>query len=125
MLSNFEILVWELENILAKFWLQKGHEKKGIHWCQWKHMCRSKDEGGIGFRSMVSLIFPYWQNKTGGLLTTQILYFHECLKQSISQIMTSLTRDWGIQHMEKYLGDGWYFGKRALLKCGYRYECYN
>ncbi|KAH1131818.1 hypothetical protein J1N35_003196 [Gossypium stocksii] len=42
----------ELENIVAKFWWQKGHGRKGIYWCQWKYMYRSKEEGGLSFRSM-------------------------------------------------------------------------
>ncbi|KAA3454975.1 reverse transcriptase [Gossypium australe] len=42
----------ELEAIFAKFWWQHGKKKKGIHWCQWKVMCRSKEEGGMGFRDM-------------------------------------------------------------------------
>ncbi|KAA3486780.1 reverse transcriptase [Gossypium australe] len=44
-------LCGELERIIANFWWQKAHGKKGIHWCQWQLMCRPKDEGGICFRS--------------------------------------------------------------------------
>ncbi|KAA3477127.1 RNA-directed DNA polymerase [Gossypium australe] len=36
----------KLENIFY------GKKKKGIHWCQRKFMCRSKEEGGMGFRNM-------------------------------------------------------------------------
>ncbi|KAG8478940.1 hypothetical protein CXB51_028941 [Gossypium anomalum] len=42
----------ELEGSFEKFWWQKGYGKKGINWCQWNHMCQSKEEGGMGFRSM-------------------------------------------------------------------------
>ncbi|KAK8341379.1 hypothetical protein V6Z12_A08G162600 [Gossypium hirsutum] len=45
-------LCGEIENICARFWWQKGHGKRGIHWCQWKHLCRPKEECGMGFRSM-------------------------------------------------------------------------
>ncbi|KAA3467670.1 reverse transcriptase [Gossypium australe] len=38
-------LCGELENIFAKHWWQHGKKKKGIHWCQWKFMCCSKEEG--------------------------------------------------------------------------------
>ncbi|KAA3481446.1 reverse transcriptase [Gossypium australe] len=31
---------------------KKGAGKRGIHWCQWKLLRRSKDEGGMGFRNM-------------------------------------------------------------------------
>ncbi|KAA3484776.1 reverse transcriptase [Gossypium australe] len=42
----------KMESIFAKFWWQKGKGRKGIHWCQWAHLCRSKSEGGLGFRNM-------------------------------------------------------------------------
>ncbi|KAA3455485.1 reverse transcriptase [Gossypium australe] len=42
----------ELERIIANFWWQKAYGKKGIHWCQWQYLCRSKEEGGMGFRSL-------------------------------------------------------------------------
>ncbi|XP_052490847.1 uncharacterized mitochondrial protein AtMg00310-like [Gossypium raimondii] len=42
----------EFDNLVARFWWQKGKGKKGIHWCQWEFMCRPKEEGGMGFRNM-------------------------------------------------------------------------
>ncbi|KAA3467328.1 reverse transcriptase [Gossypium australe] len=45
-------LCGEIERIITNFWWQKAHGKTCIHWCQWQHMCQSKDEGGMGFRSM-------------------------------------------------------------------------
>ncbi|KAA3473892.1 reverse transcriptase-like protein [Gossypium australe] len=42
----------EFENIMAKFWWQKGHGKKGIHWCAWRKLCILKENGGLGFRNM-------------------------------------------------------------------------
>ncbi|KAA3472533.1 reverse transcriptase [Gossypium australe] len=42
----------DLESIFAKYWWQRGKNKKGIHWCQWKFICRPKEEGGMGFRNM-------------------------------------------------------------------------
>ncbi|KAA3475053.1 reverse transcriptase [Gossypium australe] len=42
----------KMESIFAQFWWQKGRGRKGIHWCQWAHLCRSKNEGGLGFRNM-------------------------------------------------------------------------
>ncbi|XP_052478837.1 uncharacterized mitochondrial protein AtMg00310-like [Gossypium raimondii] len=42
----------DMESIFAKFWWQKAHGRRGIHWCQWKYLCRSKENGGLGFRDM-------------------------------------------------------------------------
>ncbi|MFQ6656781.1 hypothetical protein Gotur_026737 [Gossypium turneri] len=32
---------------MAKFWWQKRYGRKGIHWCEWSHMCRLKEEKGM------------------------------------------------------------------------------
>ncbi|KAA3474990.1 reverse transcriptase [Gossypium australe] len=42
----------ELERLIAKFWWQKGHGKRGIHWCAWKELCIAKEQGGLGFRNL-------------------------------------------------------------------------
>ncbi|KAA3460445.1 reverse transcriptase [Gossypium australe] len=42
----------EIESIFARFWWQKGPGKRGMHWCQWRFLCSSKEEGGVGFRRM-------------------------------------------------------------------------
>ncbi|KAA3460843.1 reverse transcriptase [Gossypium australe] len=41
---------WKV-NLLIFLW-QKGKGRKGIHWCHWSHLCRPKNEGGLGFRNM-------------------------------------------------------------------------
>lgn len=30
----------ELESLVARFWWQKGHEKRDIHLCEWKQVSR-------------------------------------------------------------------------------------
>ncbi|KAA3473632.1 reverse transcriptase [Gossypium australe] len=47
-----ESLCGELENIFARYWWQHDKGRRGIHWRQWQFMCRSKEEGGMGFRNM-------------------------------------------------------------------------
>lgn len=42
----------DLESIIMKFWWQKSHGKRGIHWCAWKVLCIAKDKGGLGFQSL-------------------------------------------------------------------------
>ncbi|KAA3466233.1 reverse transcriptase [Gossypium australe] len=37
---------------MARFWWQKGHGRRRIHWCAWSYMCRLKEKGQMGFRSM-------------------------------------------------------------------------
>ncbi|XP_016707787.1 uncharacterized mitochondrial protein AtMg00310-like [Gossypium hirsutum] len=42
----------EFENIFARYWWQKSKKSKGIHWCKWKAMRSSKEEGKMGYRDM-------------------------------------------------------------------------
>ncbi|KAA3465120.1 reverse transcriptase [Gossypium australe] len=45
-------LCTELESLIAKFLWQKGHGKRGIHWCAWKELCIAKEQGGLGFQNL-------------------------------------------------------------------------
>ncbi|KAL6181347.1 hypothetical protein ACLB2K_048002 [Fragaria x ananassa] len=42
----------DLEQLCAKFWWGSTVEKRKIHWKNWKSLCNSKEEGGLGFRSL-------------------------------------------------------------------------
>ncbi|KAH1106130.1 hypothetical protein J1N35_009898 [Gossypium stocksii] len=44
----------ELENIMSSFWWRNNHGKRGLHWCEWKSLCATKEEGGMGFRHLSS-----------------------------------------------------------------------
>ena len=54
-MSCFKIsvsLAHELEMMIARFWWGNGGDKKGIHWVAWDKLCKSKFEGGLGFKSL-------------------------------------------------------------------------
>ncbi|KAA3467549.1 Ribonuclease H-like superfamily protein [Gossypium australe] len=42
----------KIESRLARFRWQKSAGRRGIHWSQWRYLCRPKEEGGLGFRDM-------------------------------------------------------------------------
>lgn len=44
----------DLEQIMGNFWSKKGAGKKGVYWCEWKHLCILKEYGGMGFKSLMS-----------------------------------------------------------------------
>ena len=46
------LLVEKLKIFLLNFGGKKTHGRRGIHWCQWKYLCRPKEEGGLGIRNM-------------------------------------------------------------------------
>lgn len=43
----------ELEMICAKFWWGNTDCNGGLHWRSWDSLCRSKEDGGLGFRRFV------------------------------------------------------------------------
>ncbi|KAG8498260.1 hypothetical protein CXB51_006817 [Gossypium anomalum] len=38
---------YEMEQLMANFWWQKGKGKRRIHWCPWHNLCELKEEGGL------------------------------------------------------------------------------
>ncbi|KAM6591439.1 hypothetical protein CsatA_014044 [Cannabis sativa] len=43
----------KLEGMMSKYWWSSGsNQKRGVSWSSWKHMCRHKHHGGLGFRHL-------------------------------------------------------------------------
>lgn len=43
----------ELEKMMNSFWWRSKRDgRKNMHWLSWSSMCRSKMEGGLGFRKL-------------------------------------------------------------------------
>ncbi|XP_074356362.1 putative mitochondrial protein AtMg00310 [Apium graveolens] len=48
-----KLLSQEIERILNGFWWKSGaNNGKGLRWLSWEKMCKSKNKGGLGFRSL-------------------------------------------------------------------------
>ena len=41
-----------INSLLAKYWWGQNKEERKIHWVNWKKLCTSKQEGGMGFRDL-------------------------------------------------------------------------
>ncbi|KAA3467017.1 RNA-directed DNA polymerase reverse transcriptase family protein [Gossypium australe] len=48
--------------MIAKFWWCNAHTKKGIHWCQWRKVCRPKGKGGLNYLFAKVMKAKYYSN---------------------------------------------------------------
>lgn len=42
----------DLHKLMADFWWNSANGDRKIHWMSWKKLCRSKEDGGLGFRNL-------------------------------------------------------------------------
>ncbi|KAL0367207.1 UNVERIFIED_CONTAM: putative mitochondrial protein [Sesamum radiatum] len=49
-----DTLLREIKRMMADFFWNHGEPRK-IYWVAWRKVCRSKDEGGLGFRDLKRL----------------------------------------------------------------------
>ncbi|KAK3198085.1 hypothetical protein Dsin_021500 [Dipteronia sinensis] len=80
-------LISELQRLCARFWWGSTENHMKIHWCSWDRLCKSKDEGGLGFRDLETsnralLAKQAWRIlKNPESLAGKVLkgcYFHDC-----------------------------------------------
>jgi len=41
-----------IQSTITQFWWRHKHEDRKIHWISIPQLCKSKDDGGLGFRNM-------------------------------------------------------------------------
>ncbi|KAA3469492.1 reverse transcriptase [Gossypium australe] len=92
----------ELEAIFAKFWWQHGKKKKGIHWCQWKFMCRSKEEWGMGFRNMSQFNISLLAKQGWRIINNE-------------ESLVARFRKYMFLYVEKHMGSNRYFEKKVCF----------
>lgn len=59
---------------MAKFFWSKTVGLKGKHWIAWEDLCRSKDEGGVGLRSLHSIVDALFAKLWWKFRTTRSLF---------------------------------------------------
>ncbi|XP_057426337.1 uncharacterized protein LOC130719745 [Lotus japonicus] len=56
--------IFELESMISRFYWGGNVSKRGIHWSSWSKLCRSKCDGGLGFRDLhafnMALVAKNW-----------------------------------------------------------------
>ncbi|KAK3230765.1 hypothetical protein Dsin_002646 [Dipteronia sinensis] len=47
-----QALIKEIHRLCSRFWWGGNEKHTKIHWCTWKHLCKPKGEGGLGFQDL-------------------------------------------------------------------------
>ena len=45
-------LCQDIEMLVRRFWWGQRRDRRKIHWKKWKVLCKSKEEGGMGFKDL-------------------------------------------------------------------------
>lgn len=61
------------------FWGQKNTERK-IHWISWENLCKSKKEGGMGFRDLHAFNMALLAKQAWRVLTNEDSLMTKVLK---------------------------------------------
>jgi len=43
-----------IEQKISRFWWKSSNNRSGIHWMKWEALKNRKDEGGLGFRDLIT-----------------------------------------------------------------------
>ena len=76
-------LCHDIEVMVRKFWWgQRGGHRK-VHWVKWHTLCRSKLEGGMGFRELLKYNDALLAKQVWRLATNQDTLFYRFFKDKI------------------------------------------
>ncbi|ONI01787.1 hypothetical protein PRUPE_6G158500 [Prunus persica] len=70
----------DINSDMAKFWWHNTQSNTGIHWKSWKHLCQSKQQGGLGFRDLAELNLALLGKQSWQILNNPNAYWVRVLK---------------------------------------------
>lgn len=104
-----------MESIVARFWWQKAHGKRGIHQCEQSKICELKENRGMSFRSFVKFNVALLEKQGWDLITNNNYLLAQVLKVKYyphtdflsSNLKNGASYTWkSIQATKKVIQDG-------------------
>ncbi|XP_039165786.1 uncharacterized protein LOC120292010 [Eucalyptus grandis] len=78
-----------IEQRIASFWWQNGDAKRGMHWKRWEVLKTRKDEGGLGFKDLLTFNRAMLGKQVWRLATSPSALWSKVMKGFISPTVTS------------------------------------
>ncbi|KAK2661548.1 hypothetical protein Ddye_000122 [Dipteronia dyeriana] len=108
-------LVEELHWLSARFWWVSNDEKNHIHWCNWRHLCQSKNSSGLGFQDLSIFNKALIAKQCWRLIVAPISLAVKVLKHCYFPVTSVMEAEYGDSFY--FLWTTFYWG-RELLAAG-------
>ncbi|XP_075106797.1 putative mitochondrial protein AtMg00310 [Nicotiana tabacum] len=94
----------QIESYFAKYFWGTTDGKQIYHWCSWTNMCYLKEEGGMGFRSMLEISESFSIKRSWRFRTCKSLWA-DFLKTKYCSRLSPCEKKWsaGLSHSWKKL----------------------